>query len=42
MSHATGAKATAANPEAAKSKIKKYRATAGANSKNTIAKSNTI
>ena len=37
-----GAAATEANPEAAKSEIKIYRRTAGANSKNIIAKSNTI
>ena len=42
MSRATGAKAIAVNPEAAKSKIIKYPGTAGGKSKNTITNSNTI
>jgi len=42
MSRVTGANATAANPEAAKSKLKNYRGTAEEKLKSTIAESNTV
>jgi len=42
MSCVTGANATAANPEAANSKLKRYRGTAGKKSKSTIAESNAV